>query len=531
MIFNPRVVQLTGARIALLPPSDLAASAGNTQVSLTWTDPGDETSGGQVVAEWEFTRIVRKAGSAPANQNDGVIVVDSTVKNQYMSEPFVDTGLTNGTTYYYGAFACSDAGAWSDGAFVSATPQDAYILGELTEGTLVKIKENGSPVEFYVACQNYQSDLNGEGRTLMVRKEITQSGVLGAANTQDYANSTLDQYFNNQYSLVFSQSVKSMIGTTSFYYSPNRTSTVVQLERSIFTLSYTEMGGPSSWNNDEGNVLPIASTLANIYSQWTRSVYTSSAYNFWCKYVNQWEHFRADQIQGYRPCFTLPAESLVDFDMNLIEGEAPPVEDTPLSELAEGTLITIKENGTPVEFYVSKQGYEPSLNTSDRVLMVRKDVYDQRQWNSSSANAWASSTIHSWLNSGYKGLFSAYVQSIMGATTYEYTVGNNNNTVATRSDAVFLLSLTELGESYPSYANVEGSALPIANTLKIAYQNGVATTQWTRSPQTQGIGLVWRFDQSGNFTLKSCTESHGSRPCFTLPSTALVDPSNALIES
>lgn len=80
MIFNPRVVQLTGARIALLPPSDLAASAGNSQVSLTWTDPGDETSGGQVVAEWEFTRIVRKVGSAPANQNDGVIVVDSTAK-------------------------------------------------------------------------------------------------------------------------------------------------------------------------------------------------------------------------------------------------------------------------------------------------------------------------------------------------------------------------------------------------------------------------------------------------------------------
>ena len=191
MIFNPRVVQLTGARIALLPPSDLAASAGNTQISLTWTDPGDETSGGQVVAEWGFTRIVRKAGSAPANQNDGVIVVDSTVKNQYMSEPFVDTGLTNGTTYYYGAFACSAAGAWSDGAFVSAVPVAGTPLGNLAEGTLITIKENGAPVEFYVADHDYQSDLNGDGRTLIVRKDCYDQRAWNTARNATWMSSTI----------------------------------------------------------------------------------------------------------------------------------------------------------------------------------------------------------------------------------------------------------------------------------------------------------------------------------------------------
>lgn len=324
---------LTGGKSPnpLSPPTNLAAKAGNAQVTLTWTDPPNATSepSGQTIATWAYTLIVRKQGSQPTGPGDGTLVVKSSVRDQYQTTGYIDTNLTNDTLYYYGAFAYNSDGVYSEGAFVSATPQAG----------------------------------------------------------------------------------------------------------------------------------------------------------------------------------------------------------TPIGELAEGTIITITESGAPVEFYVAKQNYEPGLNGDGRTLMVRKDVYDQRQWNSSSANAWASSTIHSWLNSGYKGLFSAYVQSIMGATTYEYTVGNNNNTVTTRSDAVFLLSLTELGENYPSYANVEGSALSIASTLKIAYQNGAATTQWTRSPQTQGVGLVWRFDQNGGFTLKNCTESHGSRPCFTLPSTALVDLNNALIES
>lgn len=35
---------------------------------------------------------------------------------------------------------------------------------------------------------------------------------------------------------------------------------------------------------------------------------------------------------------------------------------TPLSTYAEGSIIKINENGSPVEFYVAKQDYEPTLN-------------------------------------------------------------------------------------------------------------------------------------------------------------------------
>lgn len=39
-------------------------------------------------------------------------------------------------------------------------------LGDIAEGSIVKLNEGGSPVEFYVAKHNYENSLNGMGSTL-----------------------------------------------------------------------------------------------------------------------------------------------------------------------------------------------------------------------------------------------------------------------------------------------------------------------------------------------------------------------------
>ena len=192
-----------------------------------------------------------------------------------------------------------------------------------------------------------------------------------------------------------------------------------------------------------------------------------------------------------------------------------------LGSVAVGSIVKLNEGGSPVDFYVAAQNYESALNGAGRVLVVRKDVYDQRQWNSSNVNAWANCTMRSWLNSTYKGLLDADIQEAMGTTTYHYTPGDGNNTVTTRSDAVFLLSATELGQS-KSWFNVEGSALPIANTLKVAYLNGSATYQWTRSPSTSGTNVAVFLSSDGGVVNSYCTYTYGSRPCFTLPSSLYV---------
>ena len=190
-----------------------------------------------------------------------------------------------------------------------------------------------------------------------------------------------------------------------------------------------------------------------------------------------------------------------------------------LSDYAEGDIVKIIENGTPVEFYVAKHDYESSLNGSGRTLVVRKDTYDDRVWDSGNVNAYASSDLDSWFNSTYKNMLDADIRSLIGTTKIRYTPGNGNNTVGTLERAIFALSLTELGQSH-SYANTEGSALPIASTLRIAYRNGSATTQWTRSPITFSTDYAWWLNSGGNIDPNYCSVSYGSRPAFTLPSTA-----------
>lgn len=185
----------------------------------------------------------------------------------------------------------------------------------------------------------------------------------------------------------------------------------------------------------------------------------------------------------------------------------------------EGDIVQLPEGGKLVEFYVAKLNYEQALNGAGRTLLVRKECYDQRAWDEGIVNAYASSDIDTWLNGTYKNLLGSDVQSAIGTTQFYYTPGNENKTVGTLGRSVFLLSLTELGKT-ASHANVEGSALPIASTLQIAYNSsGSATTQWTRSPYTGNTNCAWRLYPDGNIIYSYCTNTNGSRPAFTLPST------------
>lgn len=194
---------------------------------------------------------------------------------------------------------------------------------------------------------------------------------------------------------------------------------------------------------------------------------------------------------------------------------------TPLSAYSEGDIVKINENGYPVDFYVSKHDYESSLNGAGRTLVIRKDVYDNRVWDNGNVNAYASSDLDSWFNSTYKNMLDANIRSLIGTTKIRYTPGNGNWTVGTLERAVFALSATELGQS-ASWFNVEGSALPIANTLKVAYLNGSANTQWTRSPYTSYASIAVCLNSSGNVYNYHCDYSLGSRPAFTLPSSTVV---------
>ena len=194
---------------------------------------------------------------------------------------------------------------------------------------------------------------------------------------------------------------------------------------------------------------------------------------------------------------------------------------TTLGNKSVGSIVKLKENGVLVDFYVAKHDYENGLNGSGRTLVVRKDCYDTRQWHTSNVNAYATSAIDTWLNNTYKNLLDADIRGVIGTTKIKYTPGNGNTTVGTLERAIFLLSVTELGRS-ASYANTEGTALSIASSLQIAYLNGSAVVQWTRSPYTNSTSDAYYLLTNGDVNNYSCSNTYGSRPAFTLPSTLSV---------
>lgn len=117
-----------------VPPSNVinpSIIVGNTQLTIKWDDPEDTVVDGQLISTWAGTKLVRKAGSYPTNEKDGVVLVDNKVRGAYASSGYVDSGLTNGTTYYYQLFPYNDKGAvnTNEANRLSAAPQPYKIYG------------------------------------------------------------------------------------------------------------------------------------------------------------------------------------------------------------------------------------------------------------------------------------------------------------------------------------------------------------------------------------------------------------------
>lgn len=188
----------------------------------------------------------------------------------------------------------------------------------------------------------------------------------------------------------------------------------------------------------------------------------------------------------------------------------------PLSTITPGAILYLNEYGSPVPFYVCKHDYESGLNGAGRTLLVRKDCYDKRIFDSRS-KIFAGSSIDTWLNGTWIKLLTLDVQSAAGTTKIYYYDGSKKKAVTTR--AVFLLSTAEFG--YSDYADTDGEPLDSAvrKLLSTAYYGGNSVVQWTRTPATWTQNNVYVIMPSDYSTHMPCNDSYGVRPAFTIPST------------
>lgn len=334
--------RVNDVQIPLDAPTALVAIAGNAQVSLSWTDPRDKyaTPEGeiaqdpqQLVSVWSYTKVVRKEGSEPVSPNDGITVIESAIRNQYESTEYVDKTVMNDVTYYYALFAYNEDGVYSELTVSDpVVPIMGYVLSELAEGTLIKINENGAPVEFYLAKHNYEEGLNGLGRDLFIRKDIP--GIAEWSSDQsdlsNYPRSDISNMLNSTYKSRFSTTVQKLIGSTKYYWAQHKDSIIRQYSNSFILLSAKEYDLPirsddgyfqQNGYQQYGEPVPIASTLRVAgETQWTRNPVSGNVKQcIYCSTDGYIDSTYCDRSEGYRPAFTLPSSLFVNAELFLDE--------------------------------------------------------------------------------------------------------------------------------------------------------------------------------------------------------------------
>lgn len=209
-----------------------------------------------------------------------------------------------------------------------------------------------------------------------------------------------------------------------------------------------------------------------------------------------------------------------------------------LGTKAVGSTVKLKVNGAAKEFIVVHQGKPSSLydDSCSGVWLLMKDIYENRQWHSSSVNKYESSTIYSYLNSTFLNLFDVNIRDAIKQVKLPYRK-NGGKGGADQSGAnglsckVFLLSGPEVGLSGVGYMPNDGAKLDYfnanteADSKRIAYLNGSAVNWWLRSPYTGVTSDVWHCKPNGYQGINSANNSYGIRPALVLPQDMEVDSS------
>jgi fibronectin type 3 domain-containing protein len=171
-----------GAASVVVPtaPQSLAASAGSGSVSLTWNPPA--SNGGGTITGYDVYR-----GTSPGGESATPVATNVTTTS------FTNTGLTNGTTYYYTVAAVNSAGISPQSNEASATPvlvqatppsapQSLSATGQSNSVTLSWIapaSDGGSPITGYDVFRG--TTAGGESTTPLATNvtatTFTDSGV------------------------------------------------------------------------------------------------------------------------------------------------------------------------------------------------------------------------------------------------------------------------------------------------------------------------------------------------------------------
>jgi len=104
--------------------SSFSITRGDTQLALSWTNPGDTDLAGVIIR--------RDTSSYPSSATSGTSVATLTVSDAFTaggSGTYTDSNLTNGTTYYYSIFSYDQRGSESTRNYSTAAQANSSPTG------------------------------------------------------------------------------------------------------------------------------------------------------------------------------------------------------------------------------------------------------------------------------------------------------------------------------------------------------------------------------------------------------------------
>lgn len=178
-----------GGGATITPPKPVnnpTVENANASVIIKWQDPENTVISGSTTSTWAGTKLVMKETGYPANPDDGILVVDNTVRDKYKTTGYTVTGLTNGKKYYFTLFPYSTDGIYNydAGNRLLGEPEDLKIV-TFADGTDAEIAKM---IEAHYAGKINIGDYwaVGDKRTIH-HNAMSATGVSESHKANDYA--------------------------------------------------------------------------------------------------------------------------------------------------------------------------------------------------------------------------------------------------------------------------------------------------------------------------------------------------------
>lgn len=358
----------------------------------------------------------------------------------------------------------------------------------------VYLMEGSTKVKFYVLAHNYESGLNGKGRTLFCRESPATSGVHNVSKRDTYLvnNSGEDTWYKNTYVNKFSEEVRNLIGMTKYaghyvrYYDHSSTGggNGIALDgdtykSSFFPISAAEVGA-SGYSDGSALSSAAISRIGSIRTRygsgiWTRSPYMRITYTDGSHWPEA--HYYANSVYiasasgssvttaegtygssyGYLPCFTLPETLYIDKDGFASANQPPEV----TSDVGESGVALGEKNEPFTLLYTVTDGDGDPMTITEKVngvaLAVRENV--------------ATSTELTVQCLSEKALFQ---QILNGENTLVLEVGDGKTT--TEWTATFTKNVTSAVLSLAQPLTADDTITVVAMTLEGSFPSDMSLT-------------------------------------------------------